>query len=57
MNETPRSEDSSAKVDISTVNKADADSVKPFALSICREYLGGVWKTISLDQFEISKLT
>ena len=38
-------------------DKGDPESVKEFAYEICQEYLAGVWKSIPIDQFEITKLT
>lgn len=46
---------SSASIDIR--DKNDLVTVKLFAYAICREYLGGIWKSISLEQFELIKLT
>ena len=36
-------------------NKNDMELMKVFALSVCREYLGGLWKKIELDDFKIEK--
>lgn len=40
-----------------TVNPNDINSVKSYALLHCIEYLGGIWKTIRLNQFKIEKLS
>ena len=34
----------------------DAHSLKSLAHQVCQEYLGGIWKSIGLDQFEIVRL-
>ena len=46
---------SSSSIDIK--DKNDLNAVKLFAYAICREYLGGIWKSISPEQFELIKLT
>jgi hypothetical protein len=36
-------------------DKTDIDAVKLFAYAICREYLGGIWKNIDIENFGIER--
>jgi choline/ethanolamine kinase len=37
------------------IDKNNLDLVKRFVYALCQEYLGGIWKRISIDEFELSK--
>ena len=38
------------------LNKSDINQVKPLAQSVCKEYLGGIWKTVTDQNFKIEKM-
>lgn len=35
----------------------DLNEIKAFAFDSCKEYLGGIWKTIKLSQFHLEKIS
>lgn len=39
------------------IDHKDLNSIKNFALVHCREYLGGIWKTIDKKQFHVEKVS
>ena len=39
------------------LNYDDVNSVRDYALESCREYLGGIWKKIRNNQFQIEKIS
>ncbi len=38
-------------------DKNDVQSVKLFALYVCQEYLGGVWKSINVNDLKIQRIS
>ena len=39
------------------LNHDDVNSIRGFAFESCKEYLGGVWKNIRNNQFQIEKIS
>jgi hypothetical protein len=41
----------------SIIDFNDTSSIRSFALLHCKEYLGGIWKTLKNGQFQIDKIS
>lgn len=43
-------------LDLLIEDKQDIPKVKQFAMTVCKEYLGGVWKAVGIDEFKITRI-
>ncbi len=43
--------------EIKIEDKSDIAQVKTFAFLVCRQFLGGAWKNIDLEEFNIQKMS